>query len=110
MWIEENIIPENLSSLSNNQLIDKLKLVRKKYEFFYSRELRRLDKIKGEAIIRDLDQFEELQKQYNTLKCTTPEYWFENWDVHHTLLAEAEKRKLSIPIEQERSVNLLCFG
>ncbi len=110
MWIEENVIPDDLSSLTNNQLVDKLRLLRKKYEFFYCRELRRLDKIKGEAIIRDLDQFEEIQKQYHLLKAKSPEFWFENWDVYRGLLNEVEKRHLNVPQESENSINILCFG
>jgi hypothetical protein len=110
MWIEENIIPENLSSLSNTQLLDKMRILKRKYEFFYCRELRRLDKIKGEAIIRDLDRFEDIQKQYNKLKSTSPEFWFESWDVYHSVKSEIEKRKLSVPQETESRVNVLCFG
>jgi len=109
-WIEENENPINVVSLSNNQIIDNITYIESKYEFFYCKELRRLEKLKTVAIIRDLDEFENAQKQYNHLKSMSPEIWFENWETYKLLLEEAGKRNLSIPHPVHSTSNMLCFG
>jgi hypothetical protein len=109
-WVEENDSTIEIPTLSNIQLVDNLMFMERKFEFFYCRELRKLEKQKAEAIIRNLDEFQEAQKKYHYLKSQSPEVWFENWEVYKSFLNEIKKRNLAIPQHANTPTNMLCFG
>jgi hypothetical protein len=74
--------------------LEKLSFIEQKVDFFYRQELLRLEKLKAQAIIKDLNLFEETQKKYYSTKSIPPEVWLENWDFYLTILNEAKKRNL----------------
>ena len=109
-WIEETNDVTNVAFLNNSQIVDNILYMERKYEYFYCRELRKLEKAKADAIIRNLDEFEKASKQYHKLKSMSPELWFENWEAYKVVVDEARKRNIEIPQQVQNQANLICFG
>lgn len=93
----DNITVDRLTELSNEQLLKNISLLKRKVEFYYCQELRRIEKNKRSAIIKDLEEFRILQDKYNRMKSLSPYVWFENWEVYNAIKGEAMKRNLSVP-------------
>ena len=93
LWVEE---PTSLSvsELSNSQILDNINYAKLRFEHLYRRELRKLERIKSSAIIRDLEEFRSAQEKYFEIKASHPKAWFENWEIYKLILREAQKRKL----------------
>jgi hypothetical protein len=92
-WVDE---PNNasISDLSNSQILENLFYVKKRFEYLYRRELCKLEKMKSNAIIRNIEEFKSAQKKYFQMKSMLPEAWLESWEVYKEILHEASKRNL----------------
>ena len=95
----DHLINCNFSDLTNEQLLQNISSLKQRVEYYYCKELRRLEKNKRKAIIKDLNEFRRIQEKYNLMKSISPFDWLENWEVYNAIKKEAEKR--SLPIKEK---------
>ena len=110
-WIEQANNLNEITYLNNNQIAENISYMERKYEYLYCRELRKLEKKKAEAIIRNLEEFQIVEEKYQNLKRTSPENWFENWEAYKAMMEEARKRKIEVKKEEKIAAEtMLVFG
>ena len=85
-----------ISEFNDAQLICSYFYLKKTFNFLYKRKLRNLNKKEKTAIIYDLSLFESIKQKNYSLRCLTPQKWFENWKVYNGIADEIRKRELSI--------------
>lgn len=85
----------NISELSNSQLLFTYIYLKRTFKYLYHRKLSLLAKKEKKAIIYDLELFKQIKEKKYSLRCCTPQKWFEEWEVNKRILNELEKRKLS---------------
>ncbi len=97
-----NIINEihNLEDLSNEKLLEHISTLEKNADYLYYTEIKRIDELKCEAVIRDVEFFKKLRDKLYALKSQNPKFWLTNWSVYISFRGEAVKRDLIIPKRQ----------
>ena len=96
MFMNQNDNLVSISQLNNVQLVCSYLFLKKTAKHFYHKKLASLFKKEKEAIVRDLELFEEIKQQEYFLRCSTPQKWLENRLVYKKLLEELKKREISI--------------
>ena len=86
----------NITEFNNAQLICSYYYLKKTFNHLYKRKLRNLSKEEKKAIIYDIALFEAIKEKNYTLRCVSPQKWFENWKVFIGITDEIKKRQLII--------------
>ena len=86
-----------LQELSSKQLVLCKVFLERSKEYYYHNEMRRLEKIEKEAIIRDLQEFKKAKEMRYKLRTSSPDNWFSSWHVYRSIINELSKRDVLTP-------------